>query len=65
VIGHLRDPLLMPDDEERDGYVPNVVYSCGSLVHGDRLVIAYGASDTFTTFSSVPLDRLLTELTRR
>jgi predicted GH43/DUF377 family glycosyl hydrolase len=65
VIGHLRDPLLMPDEDERDGYVPNVVYSCGSLVHDDRLVIAYGASDTFTTFGSVPLDRLLTEITRR
>lgn len=64
-IGHLHDPLLMPDEDERDGYVPNVVYSCGSLIHGDRLVIAYGASDTFTTFCSVSLDRLLTELTRR
>jgi predicted GH43/DUF377 family glycosyl hydrolase len=63
VIGHLREPLLAPDDTERDGYVPNVVYSCGSIVHGDRLVIAYGASDTSTNFASVSLDSLLGELT--
>ena len=37
VIGHLDEPLLVPIEEERDGYVPNVVYSCGSMIHGDRL----------------------------
>ena len=65
VIGHLREPLLVTNDSERDGYVPNVVYSCGSLVHNDQLVIAYGASDTSTGFASVSLDALLGELTRR
>ncbi len=64
VIGHLREPLLVPDESERDGYVPNVVYSCGSLIHGDRLVIAYGAADTSTGFAMVEVDVLLTELTR-
>lgn len=64
VIGHLREPLLVPDESERDGYVPNVVYSCGSLIHGDRLVIAYGAADTSTGFATVEVDALLTELTR-
>jgi predicted GH43/DUF377 family glycosyl hydrolase len=64
VIGHLREPLLAPDESERDGYVPNVVYSCGSLIHKDQLVIAYGASDTTTTFASVSLNSLLGELTR-
>ncbi|MBW3620147.1 MAG: glycoside hydrolase family 130 protein [Actinobacteria bacterium] len=63
VLGHLRDPLLVPDEHERDGYVPNVVYSCGSIVHADRLVLAYGASDSSTRFASVPLDVLLAELT--
>jgi len=62
VIGHLRDPLLMPVEQERDGYVPNVVYSCGSLVHSGRLVIAFGASDTSTGFATVRLDVLLAEL---
>lgn len=65
VIGHLREPLLQPNDSERDGYVPNVVYSCGSLVHNDQLVIAYGASDTSAGFASVSLDDLLGELTSR
>lgn len=63
VLGHLRDPLLVPDDDERDGYVPNVVYSCGSIVHAGRLILAYGASDASTRFASVPLDVLLAELT--
>jgi predicted GH43/DUF377 family glycosyl hydrolase len=65
VIGNLREPLLVPEDSERDGYVPNVVYSCGSLVHDDQLVIAYGASDTSAGFASVSLDALLGQLTRR
>ena len=63
VIGALRDPLLVPDEDERDGYVPNVVYSCGSLVHDDWLVLAYGASDTTSRFATVSVDALLTELT--
>lgn len=62
VIGHLREPLLVPDEGERVGYVPNVVYSCGSLIHRERLVIAYGASDTTTTFATIPVDALLAEL---
>jgi predicted GH43/DUF377 family glycosyl hydrolase len=63
VLGVLRDPLLEPDEDERDGYVPNVVYSCGSLVHDDWLVMAYGASDTSSRFASTSLDALLGELT--
>ena len=63
LIGHLHDPLLEPDEDERDGYVPNVVYSCGSIVHDGRLVIAYGASDTSTRFASVELDALLAGMT--
>ncbi len=64
VIGHLREPLLEPDEGEREGYVPNVVYSCGSIIHDGRLVIAYGASDTSTRFASVEVDALLAELTK-
>jgi len=63
VLGVLPDPLLEPDESERDGYVPNVVYSCGSLVHDDWLVLAYGASDTSSQFAAAPLDALLGELT--
>ena len=63
VIGHLTAPLLEPGDDERDGYVPNVVYSCGSMIAGQRLVLPYGFSDVGTRIATVRLDDLLTELT--
>jgi predicted GH43/DUF377 family glycosyl hydrolase len=59
VIGRLPEPLIKPNAKERDGYVPNVVYSCGSLVHGGQLVIPYGISDYATTFATIPLDQVL------
>ena len=59
VIGRLRDPLIVPNEDEREGYVPNVVYSCGSLLHGGQLIIPYGTSDYATTFATVPLDEVL------
>ncbi len=55
----------MPNEDERDGYVPNVVYSCGSLIHGSNLIVAYGASDTSAGFATVPVDALLEALTSR
>ncbi len=65
VIGHLKEPLLVPADDERDGYVPNVVYSCGSLIHSGRLVVPYGISDVSTGFATMPVDALLEALTAR
>jgi predicted GH43/DUF377 family glycosyl hydrolase len=62
VIGRLREPLLAPDENERQGYVPNVVYSCGGQVHNGQLVIPYAMSDYATTFSTVALDELLEAL---
>lgn len=62
VIGRLREPLLSPDEREREGYVPNVVYSCGALVHGRELVLPYAMSDIASSFVSVDLDELLCEL---
>jgi predicted GH43/DUF377 family glycosyl hydrolase len=59
VIGRLREPLLSPNEAERDGYVPNVVYSCGSLLHGRELIIPYAMSDSATSFATVSLDELL------
>jgi predicted GH43/DUF377 family glycosyl hydrolase len=59
VIGRLREPLLSPNGTEREGYVPNVVYSCGSLLHGRELIIPYAMSDSATSFATVPLDELL------
>jgi predicted GH43/DUF377 family glycosyl hydrolase len=62
VIGRLREPLLEPTQEERDGYVPNVVYSCGSLIHADKLIIPYALSDQSSTFATVSVEELLSEL---
>jgi predicted GH43/DUF377 family glycosyl hydrolase len=59
VIGRLREPLIKPDENEREGYVPNVVYSCGSLLHGRQLVIPYAMSDYATTFATLSLDEVL------
>ena len=63
VLGALRDPLLVPADDERDGYVPNVVYSCGALRHGDRMLLPYGASDASVRFASVDIPLLVERLT--
>jgi glycosyl hydrolase family 130 (putative beta-1,4-mannooligosaccharide phosphorylase) len=59
VIGRLREPLIKPTENEREGYVPNVVYSCGSLLHGRRLIVPYGMSDYATTFATLSLDEVL------
>jgi predicted GH43/DUF377 family glycosyl hydrolase len=58
-LGRLREPLLMPNDEEREGYVPNVLYSCGSIIHNGELIIPYGLSDYGSGFASVSLEPLL------
>jgi len=62
VIGRLRTPLLCPEGIEREGYVPNVVYSCGSLIHGGQLILPYAMSDKATAVVSVPLAELLAAL---
>ena len=64
VIGRLKEPLLTPNENEREGYVPNVVYSCGGQVFNNTLVIPYAMSDYASSFALVDLDELLTELTR-
>jgi len=62
-IGRLRDPLIVPNPDEREGYVPNVVYSCGSIIHGEDLIIPYGLSDHSSGFATVKLKTLLERLT--
>src|ERR1019366_5633586 len=59
VIGRLREPLLKPDQKERKGYVPNVVYTCGALLHNGELIIPYGMADHATGFATVPLAEVL------
>ena len=63
VIGRLSEPLLAPTEDERDGYVPNVVYSCGSLAFGEVLLLPYGVSDSSVRFAFVDLPALLARMT--
>lgn len=61
-LGRLNTPLIIPNNEEREGYVPNVVYSCGSIIHNDDLIIPYAMSDFASTYAAVNLRELLNEL---
>ena len=58
VIRQTREPLIMPQGKERSGYVPNVVYSCGAMIHNEVLVIPYAMSDTSSGFATVPLEAI-------
>ncbi|WP_299392072.1 glycoside hydrolase family 130 protein [uncultured Gelidibacter sp.] len=62
VIGRLKEPLLSPSKEEREGYVPNVVYSCGGMIHNDSLIIPYAVSDYASSYATVQLSTLLKAL---
>ena len=62
VIARLPYPLLSPEEEEREGYVPNVVYSCGSVIIGERLLVPYAVSDYSSGFAWIPLKELMAEL---
>ncbi len=62
VLGSLREPLLKPEGNEREGYVPNVVYSCGSLIHARQLILSYAMSDKASVIASVSLDEILAAL---
>lgn len=62
IIGRLCEPLLVPDEHEREGYVPNVVYSCGSIINNGELILPYAMSDYASTFATVNLEELLEKL---
>lgn len=62
VIGRTREPLLVPIGEERFGYVPNVVYSCGGMIHGKNLILPYAMSDTVTSIALLNVNELLESL---
>ncbi|MCY7349503.1 MAG: glycoside hydrolase family 130 protein [Cytophagaceae bacterium] len=63
VIGRLREPLLSPNENEREGYVPNVVYSCGGVINDSQLIIPYAMSDSSSSFATIGLEELLSALT--
>jgi predicted GH43/DUF377 family glycosyl hydrolase len=64
LIAALPEPLLVADDSEREGYVPNVVYSCGPMIHGNNIVLPYGCSDSSVRIAMVNLSQLLERLMR-
>ena len=64
VVGELREPILVPSPNERDGYVPNVVYSCGALLRDDQLIIPYAIADSYCGIARVSLTELLWNLTK-
>ncbi|MDQ1397879.1 MAG: hypothetical protein QOG64_3138, partial [Acidimicrobiaceae bacterium] len=61
-LATLPSPLIAPDGTEQGGYVPNVVYSCGALIHGDHLVLPYGFGDQAITIAVLSLPDLLDRL---
>lgn len=62
VIARSREPLVYPDPSQREGYVPNVVYTCGAIRHGDRIILPYAVSDTFTNFATIGIGNLLSAM---
>jgi predicted GH43/DUF377 family glycosyl hydrolase len=64
VIGRLKHALICPEGLEREGYVPNVVYSCGSMLHGRTLILPFAMSDKITAIVSLSLDELLSAITQ-
>ena len=62
VLGHLPTPLIEPTEPDRNGYVPNVVYTCGALVHSGRLILPYGRNDSSVTVVTIELEALLAEM---
>jgi predicted GH43/DUF377 family glycosyl hydrolase len=63
VIGRMANPLLSPVNEDREGYVPNVIYTCGGMRHGDLIFIPYGVADSSVAFAFVPIASLLEAMT--
>jgi predicted GH43/DUF377 family glycosyl hydrolase len=59
VIGQTTEPILVPTGKERFGYVPNVVYSCGGMIHAGKLILPYAMSDVATSIAVIDLQELL------
>ncbi len=59
VLARSRDPLVRPEPAEREGYVPNVVYTCGAMRHGDQIILPSAVSDTFSNFATMKIATLM------
>ena len=62
VIGTLKDPILVPGEKERNGYVPNVAYSCGAIIHNDKLILPFAVSDSYSGVAKVDINDILNEM---
>ena len=62
LLARMTHPLIRPSAEQRYGYVPNVAYTCGAMVHGRTLVLPYAVADSYTTFATIPIDQLLSAM---
>jgi predicted GH43/DUF377 family glycosyl hydrolase len=63
VIARSREPLVRPEPTEREGYVPNVVYTCGAMRHRDQIILPYAVSDTFSNFATITIAALMQAVT--
>jgi len=59
VLARSREPLLRPEPSERDGYVPNVLYTCGAMRHNDKIILPFAVSDSYSTFATIQIDTLM------
>jgi predicted GH43/DUF377 family glycosyl hydrolase len=59
VLARSREPLVRAEPTEREGYVPNVVYTCGAMRHRDQIILPYAVSDTFSTFATIKIAALM------
>jgi predicted GH43/DUF377 family glycosyl hydrolase len=59
VLARSSEPLLRPGPSEREGYVPNVVYTCGAIKHNDQIILPYAVSDTFSNFATIKIPALM------
>ena len=64
VLARSSEPLLRPELSEREGYVPNVVYTCGAMTHNDQLILPYAVSDTYSNFATIQISALLQSMSR-
>jgi predicted GH43/DUF377 family glycosyl hydrolase len=64
VLARSSEPLLRPEPSEREGYVPNVVYTCGAMRHNNQIILPYAISDTFSSFATMRISALMEAIKR-
>ena len=62
VIGVIKEPILVPGEKERNGYVPNVTYSCGAIIHKNKLILPFAMSDSYSGVAKIDIKDILNEM---